>query len=102
MEERVYTGRRGPSAVAWIALILSILALALAWTAFNRTGEDLEDKIQQQVEQGLNATEDATRDAGDALDAGPDGVDEDDTDVPSGTTQTPTTMPEEPTTNTQP
>lgn len=102
MEERIYTGRRGPSAVAWIALVLAIGALILAWVAFNRTGEDLEDKIQRQVEQGLNVTEDATREAGDAIDAGPDGVDEDDTDVPTGTTQTPSTPSDNTPTTTQP
>lgn len=80
-DEVVHTTRRGASVVAWIALIVAIIALAIAWMAYNRTGEDLENQIQQQVEKSLNAAEDATQDASDAIDAGPDGVDEDDTDV---------------------
>lgn len=95
MAETIYTERRGASAVAWIALILSIAALTLAWVAYNRTGENLEDQIQRQVEQSLNTAEDATREAGDRIDAGPDGVDEDDTDVPAQNNQTQDTTVEE-------
>ncbi len=83
MEERVYTAHRGASAVAWIALIISIVALILAWVAYNRTGTDLEDQIKTQVQSSLDAAEDATQTTTDAIDAGPDGVDEDDTDVPA-------------------
>lgn len=81
MADRVYTANRGASVVAWIALIVAIVALIIAWMAYNRTGADLEQQIQTQVEQSLNAAEDATQEATDAIDAGPDGVDEDDTDV---------------------
>ncbi|MES2630391.1 MAG: hypothetical protein V4611_00320 [Patescibacteria group bacterium] len=81
MEDRVYTTNRTASAVAWAALIVGIVALILAWMAYNRAGADLEQQIQTQVEKSLNATQDATQDASDAVDAGPDGVDEDDTDV---------------------
>lgn len=80
MDDRTRYTNAG-SVVAWIALIVSVLALILAWVAYNRTGADLEDQIQTQVEQSINATEEATDDAVDAVDAGPDGVDEDDTDV---------------------
>lgn len=72
---------RGASAVAWIALIVAILALVLGWIAYNRTGEDLENQIQTRVTEALNAAENAAQDAEKAVDAGPDGVDEDDTDV---------------------
>ena len=89
MAERVYTSNRGASAVAWIALIIAIIALVLGWIAYNRTGEDLENQIRTQVEQGLNTAEEATQDATNAIDAGPDGVDEDDTDVPPATTTQP-------------
>lgn len=82
MAEEVYVQKRGSSAIAWIALIVAVVALVLAWIAYNRTGTDLEQQIQTQVQQGLNAAEDATQDASNAIDAGPDGVDEDDTDVP--------------------
>jgi hypothetical protein len=94
MAEEVYTARRGASVVAWIALVISIIALIIAWMAYNRTGADLEKQIQIQVEKGINAAEDATQDASDAVDAGPDGVDEDDTDTGTGTDTTePTTQP---------
>ncbi len=85
MEDRVRVTSGAASAVAWLALIVAIVALILAWVAYNRTGEDLENQIQTQVEQSLNTAEDATQEAGDAIDAGPDGVDEDDTDVQTTT-----------------
>lgn len=94
MEERTYVARGGGGVglLSWLALILSILALILAWTAYNRTGTDLEDRIQQEIREGtstveegtndaVNDTQDATNDASRGLDAGPDGVDEDDTDT---------------------
>jgi hypothetical protein len=34
-----------------IAIVLSVAALALAWAAFNRAGEDLEDRIEREAEQ---------------------------------------------------
>lgn len=81
---------RGTTVVAWVALILALLALGFAWMAYNRTGEDLEDRIRQGVSEGLTGIERGTDDAVDTLDAGPDGVDEDDTDVQSGSnTMTP-------------
>lgn len=39
------------SIVAWIALALSIMAIILAWTAFNRAGQDLEQIVAEQVEE---------------------------------------------------
>jgi hypothetical protein len=45
---------RGSSWVAWVALILSVLALLLAWMAYNRTGQDLETRIQQEVNRGID------------------------------------------------
>lgn len=79
-------------ALTWLALVISAIALIVGWMAYNRTGEDLEERIQRGVEQSLratgeaannaaDATGDALNEAGDAIDAGPDGVDEDDTDV---------------------
>ncbi len=47
----------GSSALGWLALILSIVALVIAWLAYNRTGEDLETKIQRQIDQSMNNTE---------------------------------------------
>ena len=87
MADQIYTRNRGASVVAWIALIIAAIALILGWIAYNRTGADLEDQIQTQVQQGLNAAEGAAETTEEAIDAGPDGVDEDDTDVNRSTTQ---------------
>jgi hypothetical protein len=40
----------GSAAVSWIALIISIVALVLAWTAFNRAGDDVGDTLQEQFQ----------------------------------------------------
>lgn len=42
--------------VAWAALIASIIALILAWAAFNRAGEDLENQVQREVQDALQTT----------------------------------------------
>lgn len=42
------------SAAAWLGLIIAIVALVLAWLAYNRTGEDLEAKIQREINQAVN------------------------------------------------
>lgn len=79
--------------LAGLALLLSIIALVLAWQAYDRTGADLDERIKdgassaaRNVEAGANATGEAIRDGASAteraIDAGPDGVDNDDTDVP--------------------
>lgn len=39
------------SFVAWTALVLAIIAIILAWVAFNRSGADLEEVIQREVEE---------------------------------------------------
>lgn len=54
----------GTTAVAWIALVAALLALALAWMAYNRTGENLEDRIQDAVNQSAQSVEEATRNDG--------------------------------------
>lgn len=41
------------SLVAWIALILSIIAAILAWMAFNRSGTDLEAVMQEQMNEAM-------------------------------------------------
>lgn len=51
------------SFVAWLALILAALALLVAWLAYNRSGEDLETRIQRQVNQSLNETQQEGREA---------------------------------------
>jgi len=63
------------AAVAWIALIAAILALILAWVAYNRTGVDLEEQIQMEVEEAVDevnleeAVSDIQQGASDALEA---------------------------------
>lgn len=81
MAETVYREKRKSSVVGWIALVVAIIALVLAWMAYDRTGANLEEQIRTQVQQGIDAADKAADDASDAIDAGPDGVDEDDTDV---------------------
>lgn len=39
---------------AWLALLLSLLALIVAWMAYNRTGDDLESRINQQVNEAID------------------------------------------------
>ncbi len=60
---------RGASGLAWLAFIIAVAALVVAWMAYNRTGTDLEDRIANQVQK---ATDSAER----GLDTGPDGVDD--------------------------
>jgi sensor domain CHASE-containing protein len=48
---------RTASALVWLAVVLSIVALILAWIAYNRTGEDLEAKIQEQVNSAQQSVE---------------------------------------------
>lgn len=48
--------------ISWLALVIAIIALLLGWTAYNRTGEDLERRIQRGVEQGLQAVQEQTPD----------------------------------------
>lgn len=85
--------------VAIIALVVAIAAIALAWVAYERTGADLDQRIQDAARESAQTIEQGAENATDALDAGPDGIDEDDAD----TTTTPeSTMPTEEPTTTQP
>lgn len=36
---------------AWIALIVALIALALAWVAFNRTGTDVGAIVEERVDE---------------------------------------------------
>lgn len=35
--------------IAWLALVVAVLALVLGWSAFNRSGVDVEDVVERQV-----------------------------------------------------
>lgn len=54
--------RRSGSGVAWFALFIAILALIVAWLAYNRSGEDLESRIQSQIEQSVQEIDQRTPD----------------------------------------
>ena len=60
---------RAASGIAWMAFLVAVIALVIAWMAYNRTGTDLENRIAEQVQ---NATDSAEN----AIDNGPDGVDD--------------------------
>ena len=49
MADEYRTVRSGPSVVAWLAMIIAILALILAWMAYNRAGEDLATRIREGI-----------------------------------------------------
>lgn len=63
--------------LAWTALIVAIVALILGWVAYNRTGEDLEQQIQDAVAEALEETRDAVENIDD-IDVDVD-VEDDDT-----------------------
>ncbi len=82
----------GLKLLSWLALLLSLLALGLAYMAYQRTGASLRTDVQQGANQAQDAAgqagqkvEEKAQGAGQAIDAGPDGVDEDDTQTGGGT-----------------
>lgn len=42
--------------VAWLALIIGVIALLLAWSSYNRTGGDLEAEVKERVREALLET----------------------------------------------
>lgn len=54
--------RKGASGfIAWLALLLAIAALTLAWLAYNRSGQDLETRIRNQLNQLTNQAQEETK-----------------------------------------
>lgn len=49
--------------VAWTALVLAIIAIIFAWTAFNRAGADLGDIVEREVEQSVQEAQREYREA---------------------------------------
>jgi hypothetical protein len=47
--------------VAWLALLLSIGALTLAWMAYNRSGKDLETGAANRVNQTVDKIQGQTQ-----------------------------------------
>lgn len=39
--------------VAWVALVISLIALVFAWIAFNETGPSLDERVESEVDQVL-------------------------------------------------
>lgn len=83
------------SVVAWIALILAVIAIILAWVAFNRTGADIEAIVQEQVEQAAaelrvdfeTLEQDVRSSTADQLQDAAQEVETDDDDTNNGTQQ---------------
>jgi hypothetical protein len=74
------TARGTNSFLAVMALVIAVAALVLAWAAYNRAGEDLENQIGQGIEQTAEQAGEAVQEGTDsveqAVDEGPDGVDD--------------------------
>lgn len=80
------SNERGDAA-GWVAIIIAVVALILSWIAYNRTGEDLENQIQREVDNAVMQVDDAAQETGqevqegadaveEGVDTGPDGVDD--------------------------
>jgi len=65
------------STLVTIIGIIAVAALILAWTAFNRTGQDLENMVADQVEEAYNATERTVVDGAQAVERGAENVADD-------------------------
>lgn len=52
-----YGNRSTGGIVAWLALVLAIIALVVAWIAYNRTGQSLETKIRNQVNDSIDSAQ---------------------------------------------
>lgn len=73
--------------IAVIALVVAIAAGALAWVAYDRTGDGLEQRVQQEINQRISGTDEAPATEGSADNTAP-------TDIPSTNTLTvPQTQP---------
>ena len=70
--------------LAGLALVIGLLGFIVAWQAYDRTGDKLDQRIKDGVNASVNTVRDGVNNAADAIDAGPDGVDGDDTDVVPG------------------
>jgi len=57
----------GTQAMIWVVGIISIAALALAWVAYNRSGENLTTNLQQEADELALETEQAANEFGSAV-----------------------------------
>ena len=60
------------TAIAWIALVVGIIALIVAWMAYNRTGEELEQTIRDEVQEIFQQNQQNPTNGGDEEDADQD------------------------------
>lgn len=70
--------RSNAKGVAWVALVLALVALVLAWVAFNRTGQDVEALVEQEVQEAIEEINQTAQDAVDENATGTENVEEDD------------------------
>lgn len=82
------------SGLAFLALLVAIVALVVAWLAYNRAGEDLENQASDAVTEVINseaaneageAARDAANEAGEAAQEGADATEEAVDEGPDGT-----------------
>ncbi len=77
----------GSNLLSWVAIVLAAAAMFLAVSAYNRSGENIDDRVRRIIndssqniqEQTDNASDEASQGVDgveDAIDAGPDGVDD--------------------------
>ena len=55
--------------IAWLALVVGIVALILSWVAYNRSGVDLEDQIEAAIEAAMEEVAEEVDQAEDAIEA---------------------------------
>ncbi|PSO45423.1 MAG: hypothetical protein BRC25_02305 [Parcubacteria group bacterium SW_6_46_9] len=48
--------RSNAKGVAWVGLVIALIALIFSWIAFTRTGTQLNDTIEQAVEKQLETS----------------------------------------------
>ena len=53
----------GSTALAAVALVIAVIALILAWVAYDRTGGALDERIQDGVERSVQTVEGAAEGA---------------------------------------
>ena len=54
--------------VAWTALVVAIVALILAWSAYNRAGEDLGSQVEDSLDNAAAEVEETAGDLEEELD----------------------------------
>jgi len=45
--------RESGDAVAWTAIVVAVLAMVFSWVAFNRSGVDVDQIVEQEFEEAL-------------------------------------------------